>query len=324
MRRYFPPGQSRFSPRQSTAIGTPGSPCISCVSLSLGIQLLACSTILVSRHFVVTFGALGLLCRRRLTLHLFLNILRRSRNIARCAIHRAGWRMFLFSSHASCRLAAANRCGSGTRVLQVCGAAAGIAGASHCAADTQDDDGATRENESFRVHLLLLCSRQARPGAAGRTENRSDCRRFRVAGEISLLSNQARKRLRRPQTKIARPSCDHRTREQWVHSSRSTSRCRQQLRKIHDVANPHRTPLPRRQRGPERNASAGSGWMNSGSTIAMCRSTSAAPGRGRASARMPRWVDRALTPRRAERNRTRDRCGSGRGCRDRWDSIGPI
>ena len=36
--------------------------------------------------------------------------------------------------------------------------------------------------------------------------------------------------------------------------------------------------------------------MNSGSTIAMCRSTSAAPGRGRASARMPRWVDRALTP----------------------------
>ena len=202
MRRYFPPGQSRFSPRQSTAIGTPGSPCISCVSLSLGIQLLACSTILVSRHFVVTFGALSLLCRRRLTLYLFLNILRRSRNIARCAIHRAGWRMFLFSSHAGCRLAATNRCGSGTRVLQVCGAAAGVARASHCAADTQDDDGATRENESFRVHLLLLCCRHARPGAAGRTENRSDCRRFRVAGEISLLSNQARKCLRRPQTKL--------------------------------------------------------------------------------------------------------------------------
>ena len=100
---------------------------------------LAGSTVLFSHLLLVRLGALGLLRRRRLTLHLPLRILRRGRNIARCTIHRAGWRMFLVGSHASCRLAAANRCGSGTRVLQVCGSAACVAGAGDCAADTQDD-----------------------------------------------------------------------------------------------------------------------------------------------------------------------------------------
>jgi hypothetical protein len=45
------------------------------------------------------------------------------------------------------------------------------------------------------IRFMFICSSFApdtRHGAAGRTENRSDGRRFRVAGEISLLSNQAR------------------------------------------------------------------------------------------------------------------------------------
>ena len=122
-------------------------------------DLSASSTVLVSL-LLVRLDPLGLLRRGRLTLHLFLHILRRRRNIAGCSIHCAGWRMLLISRRACCRLAAANRCGTGTRILQAC-SSAGVAGTCHCGANTQDDDGATRENDSFHVHLLLLCSRHA-------------------------------------------------------------------------------------------------------------------------------------------------------------------
>ena len=43
------------------------------------------------------------------------------------------------------------------------------------------------------VFIYSSFAPDARPGAAGRTENRSGGRRFRVAGEISLLFNHVRK-----------------------------------------------------------------------------------------------------------------------------------
>src|SRR6266513_2891010 len=163
------------------------------------------STVLVSL-LLVRLDPLGLLRRSRLTLHLLLHILRRRRNIAGCSIHCAGWRMLLISRRACCRLAAANRCGTGTRILQAC-SSAGVAGTCHCGANTQDDDGATRENDSFHVHLLLLCSRRATSQQGGRKTDQM------AAGSgwpgKSLYCLIRRGYFWRPQTEAARPSCDH-------------------------------------------------------------------------------------------------------------------
>jgi hypothetical protein len=112
-------------------------------------------TVLISR-LLVRLGTLGLLCRRRLALHLLLRILRRGSNVAGCAIHRLCWRMpFRVGSHAG-RLTGSSRCWSGTCVLQICSSTGCIAGARHSGAGAQNKCGATRENKSFRVHFLLL------------------------------------------------------------------------------------------------------------------------------------------------------------------------
>ncbi|WP_164937032.1 hypothetical protein [Bradyrhizobium vignae] len=46
-------------------------------------------------HFRVRLGAFGTLSRRRLTLHLPLRILGRSRRFTACTIHRAGQRVLI-------------------------------------------------------------------------------------------------------------------------------------------------------------------------------------------------------------------------------------
>src|SRR3954464_8846792 len=92
-------------------------------------------------HLRVRLGALGLLRRRRLTLHLLLRILRRGRSIPGCTIHRAGWRMFLVAGHAGGRLAAAGGRRSGTGI--VCGSTADVAWTCEGGAGAQNHDGAT-------------------------------------------------------------------------------------------------------------------------------------------------------------------------------------
>ena len=123
-------------------------------------DLSACSTVLVS-HLRVRLGALGLLRRRRLALHCLCASCEEVATSPECTIHSVGRRMFLVGSYASCRLPATNRSGSGTRVFQVCSSAATVTGACHCGANTQEDNGATRKNYSFPVHLLLPCSQRA-------------------------------------------------------------------------------------------------------------------------------------------------------------------
>src|SRR3954452_18591485 len=101
--------------------------------------------ILFGRLPLVRLGALRLLCGRRLALHLPLRILRRSCDVVACLVHPVGRWVFLgVGRHAGCRLTAADRCWSGTSVLQVCGSV--VAGACHRSADAQNYDGATREN----------------------------------------------------------------------------------------------------------------------------------------------------------------------------------
>ena len=58
-------------------------------------------------------GALSLLRRRRLALHLFLDILRRRCDVSSCTIHRAGRRMLINFSAGSRRLSGITRSGSG-------------------------------------------------------------------------------------------------------------------------------------------------------------------------------------------------------------------
>jgi hypothetical protein len=124
------------------------------------------STIVVGR-LRVRLGTLGFLCRGRLALHLLLRILRRGRRIVGFAIHCAGrWVLFGVAGHAG-GLAGSGRCGSGTCVLQVCGST-GIAGTCHCGTGAQDDRGATRENDSLHVHLLLLFGLTLAPARHGR------------------------------------------------------------------------------------------------------------------------------------------------------------
>jgi hypothetical protein len=53
-------------------------------------------------------------------------------------------------------------------------------------------------------------------------------------------------------------------------------------------------------------------------------SPNAATSRGRAPARMFRPVDQPIRRRRAEPSRTRNRCGSGKRCRDRLDRFVPF
>jgi hypothetical protein len=111
------------------------------------------SAVFISR-LPCRLGTFGLLRRRGLALHLLLCILRGRCNVSSCPIHRAGRRVLIDVRTSTNRLLAGmTRCRSGTCVLQV--SAGGVAGASLCGADTQNHNGAARENESFRVHLLL-------------------------------------------------------------------------------------------------------------------------------------------------------------------------
>ena len=114
-------------------------------------------TALISCRPLGRLDPLGLLRCRRLTLHLPLRILRGCCNVACCAIHPACRRMLSRLGCHTGRLAGSRRRGSGTCVLQVCGSTRAIAGPCHCGAEAQDDRGATREKEMFRIHLLLLC-----------------------------------------------------------------------------------------------------------------------------------------------------------------------
>jgi hypothetical protein len=171
---HFPPGQcaARRTPhcRSDSPIGVCGRISITCRRRCAACaNKLAGSTVLVSR-LRVRLGTLCLLRRSGLALHLPLHILRRSSNIPGCAIHRAGWRVFLVRSHTRCRLAAAHGRRSGTCVLQVCGSTRAVAGTCHCGAGAQNDNGATRDNSLFHVHLLLLAPDSAprRSGTNGK------------------------------------------------------------------------------------------------------------------------------------------------------------
>jgi hypothetical protein len=112
------------------------------------------STVLVSR-LRGWLGTLSLLRRRRLTLHLFLRVLRRGCGVTGGAVHRAGRRMLIGTrTGGSIRRRTAYR-GSRTCILRVCGTA-GVTGPGQRGAGTQDENGTRRENESFHGHLLLL------------------------------------------------------------------------------------------------------------------------------------------------------------------------
>ena len=116
------------------------------------------STVLVSRRRG-WLGTPGLLRRRRLTLHLFLRVLRRSCGVTGGTVHRAGRRMLIGTrSCLSIRRRTAYR-RSGTCILRC---TAGIARAGQRGAGTQDENGTRRENESF-------CSHVASPGLSSWT-----------------------------------------------------------------------------------------------------------------------------------------------------------
>jgi len=188
--RYFSPGQNHFAlgPSASPArVLGPSTPSESLDRICYGRKLLGRQPCAGNPHpknwpnrmhvrsagdlssalTVLTrirLGALGLLRCRRLTLHLPLRILRRSRGVAAGLIHRAGRRMVLgISCHARRGLAAARRCRAGACIFEICGPAGGIARTCERAAGAQDKDRATGENELFRLHLHLLCP-GARPG----------------------------------------------------------------------------------------------------------------------------------------------------------------
>ena len=183
--RYFSLGQSHFTLGQGTRFDAqrsiPATPRIgraNCTSDPSAIVVCFSSP---CRRPCVGLGALGLLRCRRLALHLPLRILRRGRSVAAGLVHRAGRRVVLgISGHAGRGLAAARRCGSGTCILEVCGAARGIARTCQRGAGAQDKDGATGENESFRIHLCLPWSRRV-PRRDRTRRNRSGGFRFRVA-----------------------------------------------------------------------------------------------------------------------------------------------
>ncbi len=113
---------------------------------------------------------MSLLRRRRLALHLFLDILRRRCDISSCTIHRAGRGVLTNVLAGSRRLSGITHSGSGTRVLCARGIAGGIARAGLRGAGAQNYIGAACEKESsFRVHLLLLGFRRPREGRLRRT-----------------------------------------------------------------------------------------------------------------------------------------------------------
>jgi len=101
-------------------------------------------------------GTLSLLHRRRLALHLFLDILRRRCDVSSCTIHRAGRRMLIDFSAGSRRVSGITRSGSGTCILCARGLANGVARAGLRGGSTHKQHSAACEKELFRVHLLLL------------------------------------------------------------------------------------------------------------------------------------------------------------------------
>ena len=101
----------------------------------------------------VRLGALGLLSRGRLTLHLPLNIFRRGRHIAGRAIHRSRRRMFSKSSLRQWSIGRYQPRPVPNRVLHLCVSAAAVARACHRGADTEEDNRATYENCSVSLFI---------------------------------------------------------------------------------------------------------------------------------------------------------------------------
>src|SRR5690349_5813556 len=121
----------------------------SAVAVTRGPGRMGSSTVVVSL-LGGWLGALGLLRRRGLTLHLLLRVLRRSCDVASGAVHPAGRRMlFGTSSGVGIRRRTAYR-GSGTCIL---GGAAGVTGAGQRGSGTQGESGARRKNKTFRDHV---------------------------------------------------------------------------------------------------------------------------------------------------------------------------
>jgi hypothetical protein len=138
-------------------------------------------------------GTPSLLRRRRLALHLFLDILRRRCDVSSCTIHRAGRRMLINFSAGSRRLSSITRSGSGTCILCARGLANGVARAGPRGGSTQNQDSAACEKQSFRVHLLLLGSRRWNEGAPSadpaQTRNGPVRRKFRAGKAQSRYSS---------------------------------------------------------------------------------------------------------------------------------------
>src|SRR5665213_15265 len=101
-----------------------------------------------SATLIGRFDALGLLCRGRFTLLLPLRILRRHGFVAGDAVHRLGRGGFF----RSCGPGGDGGTGRSRRWSRTGVLAGDIARAGLGGADTQNDDGAARENEMSRIH----------------------------------------------------------------------------------------------------------------------------------------------------------------------------